>query len=872
MSYASLLLILSVLATPASESRHVDAVEIFSYDFGPQWDVNYDLWPDKWRRQLGPDWPHYVQVQLEEDKDATVGRCLAVRLNGGGAMLTSPAVSVSDKFSYVVDARLKAIQLKHSRAQLRLDFCDEQRNVLESATSEWFSNTKGWVTVRIGPVSINQTEVRLAQITLLVDKGERVDLDGVVSLDDIWLARLPRMAVRTNSPFNVYTNPQDVTVTCDLSGILEQDPDIRFELLDASSHRLKDDTVQLDGRVIAERLSKASDIDSSIERPRGYAGSSQWRPPIKEYGFYRVRVSMQTARGTLKDHVISIAVVPPLDQTNRGEFGWSLAGDDIPLSFENLQNLLPRVAVSWVKLPVWYGEAEPERGDELVQFTERLAAKDIEVVGVLDHPPKDLDFGRRIAADVTIADLLSGEDPEIWLPSLDSVLTRLSLRVRWWQLGIDSDTSYSDFRNLEQEIEKLRGQMFRFGQDVSLGLGWPWTKNSPVTKSATWEFQQLSATPSFTGKEIATYLQLPKRKGLTRWVLVDPLDREHYDLETRTRDLVEQMLAAKIHGAEGIFVNQPFDDNRGIMSDAGTPGELLLPWRTTAALLSGAQYMGSIRVPGHSENRVFETKTGEVLMVIWNREPTQEVIYLGENVRVVDVWGRAKTPEEDGNRQIIEVANLPQFLLGLDPHVARWRMSTRIAEPNIPSVFGSSHANRIEITNPFEQGAGGIIQLVGPEGWQILPNRVDFKLSAGEKAPRPFHIVLPFNAVNGTATIRADFDFAADRQYKFSVYREVTVGDKDIDLELHTRFEDDGTLVVEQRMINYADTPVDFKCLLYAPGRRRQRMQVFRLSNSADIKVYKYSNGQDLIGGELWLRAEEQGGNRVFNYRVIAEP
>jgi hypothetical protein len=131
---------------------------------------------------------------------------------------------------------------------------------------------------------------------------------------------------------------------------------------------------------------------------------------------------------------------------------------------------------------------------------------------------------------------------------------------------------------------------------------------------------------------------------------------------------------------------------------------------------------------------------------------------------------------------------------------------------------------------------------------------------------------LPFNAVNGTATIRADFDFAADRQYKFSVYREVTVGDKDIDLELHTRFEDDGTLVVEQRMINYADRPVDFKCLLYAPGRRRQRMQVFRLSNSADIKVYKYSNGQDLIGGELWLRAEEQGGNRVFNYRVIAEP
>lgn len=873
MSLATLLLILAVATPPASEGRHVDAVEIFSYDFGPEWDVNYDQWPDKWRRHLGPDRPHYVKVQVEEDADPAAGKCLVARLNGGGVMLTSPAVSVSDKFSYVVDARLKAVDLVHSRVQLRLEFCDEQRKVLEAITSEWYSNTKDWITVRIDPVSISHPDVRLVQVTLVVEKGAQVDLKGVVSLDDIWLARLPRMTVRTNSPFNVYTNPQDVTVTCDLSGILEQDPDIRFELLDASSHRLKDDTVQLDGTLITERLSKASDIINSSEaRPKGYAGSSQWRPPIKEFGFYRVRVSMQTSRGTLKDHVISIAVVPPLDDNNRGEFGWSLAGDHIPLTFENLQDLLPRVAVSWVKLPVWYGEAEPERGDELVQFTERLAAKEIEVVGVLDRPPKDLDFGRKIAEDVTIADLLSGEDPDIWLPSLDAVLTRLSLRVRWWQLGTDLDTSYSDFRNLEKEVEKLRSQMFRFGQDVSLGIGWPWTKNMPDEKSATWEFQQLSASPSFTGQEIATYLELPKRKNVNRWILVDPLARGSYDLETRTRDLVEQMLAAKIHGAEGIFVNQPFDDERGIMTNAGTPGELLLPWRTTSALLSGAKYMGKIQLPGRSENRVFETKGGEVVMVVWNREPAKEAMYFGENVRVVDVWGRAKAPGQDGNRQVIEVANLPQFILGLDPNVARWRMSMRIAEPEIPSVFGSGHANRIEITNPFEQGAGGIVQLTGPEGWQILPNKIDFKLSTGEKVQRPFTIVLPFNAVNGMATIRADFDFAADRQYKFSIFQDVVVGDKNIDLELHTRFEDDGTLVVEQRMINYAETPVDFKCLLYAPGRRRQRMQVFRLSNSADIKTYRYSNAQSLMGSELWLRAEEQGGNRVFNYRVIAEP
>ena len=876
MSLALLIMSLAVISSPASEGRHVDAVEIYSCDFDPEKnvDVNYDLWPDLWRREIGPGWPHYVQVKLEDDQTATAKRCLAVRLNGGGALLMSPAVGVSSKFSYVVDARLKVANLEHGRAQLRIDFCDDdqQRTVLESVRGDWIQNTGGWVTVHIGPVSIGHPDVKLAQLTLEVERGERVDLNGVVSLDDIWFARLPHMAVHTNSPFNVYTNPRDVVVTCDLSGILEQDPDIRFELLDASSHRLKDDTVQLDGRLITERLSKASDIiNSSVKRPRGYAGSTTWRPPIHEFGFYRVRVSMQTKRGTLKNHVISIAVVPPLNRNNLGEFGWSLAGDPIPLSFDNLQDLLSRVAVNWVKLPVWYGQSQPERGDELVQFTERLAAEDIEVVGVLDNPPQDLELTRRLSDDVTIADLLSGEDPAAWLPSLDAVLTRLSLRVRWWQLGVDHDTSFSDFRGLEQEIAKLRGHMFRFGQDVNVGIGWPWTKMVPDTARATWEFQQLSTTPPFTRKEIAKYLQLPKREGVARWVLIDPLDRDHYDLETRTRDLVEQMLAAKIHGADGIFVAKPFDDQRGIMTDAGTPGELLLPWRTTSALLSGTEYLGTIRMPGGSENRIFQAKSGEVLMVVWNRAATREVLYLGEDVRVVDVWGRAESPQQQEHRQVVEVSNLPQFILGLNPHVARWRMSTRISEPNVPSVFGSSHSNRIEIANPFEQGAGGIVHLVGPEGWQILPNRIDFKFSSGENSRRPFQVVLPFDAVSGVAKIRADFDFTADRRYVFSVYREVTVGDEDIDLELHTRLEDDGTMVVEQRMINYAEKPVDFKCLLNALGRRQQRMQVYRLSSNSDIKIYKYPNGLDLIGTELWLRAEEQGGNRVFNYRVVVE-
>ncbi|MEM8946675.1 MAG: hypothetical protein AAGD11_15990 [Planctomycetota bacterium] len=868
----SSLLILASLTAAVSDDRHIDAVEVYSCDFST--DVNYDRWPDDWTRLRGPKWPFYVNLGLEDDEQAINGRCLTVNLNGGSASVSSPAISVSSKFSYVLEARLLVERLQHARTRVRVDFCDEsaQRNVLESYQTEWFQGTSGWTKIGIEPFSIGNEKARIARITLLVERGSHVDLDGRVSLDDVWFARLPRMTVKTNSSYNVYTNPLDVMVTCELSGILEKDPDIHFRLLDASDRRLDDESIQLQGRLINERISKASDIvNRSRPQVKGYAGSTQWRPPIRDSGFYRVEVSMRTKRGTLQRRVISLAVVPPIKEKVHGEFGWSLAGDDVPLSFEQLEELLPRVGLNWIKLPVWYGETQAERGEQLVVFAERLAAKDIEVVGIIDRPPLDLDLGKRVTEDVTIADLLSSEDPSAWLPSLDAVLTRLSLRVRWWQLGLDRDTSFSDFHNLEQEIGSLRAKLFRFGQDVRLGLGWPWHEDSSDENLATWDFQQMSATPALTGAEIATYLELPQRQGVARWAMIEPLARGEYDLETRTRDLVEQVLAAKTHGADGIFVAAPFDDRRGLMTDQGTPGDLFLPWRTTASLLSGAKFLGKIRLPGESENHIFETDSGEVLMVLWNRYPKQEVLYLGEDIRVVDVWGRSTTPERQDHRQVIEANSLPKFIVGLDASVAKWRMKSRLTEERIPSVMGIEHPNSLEITNTFSQGVGGSVELVGPPDWQVFPNKLSFKLSANERTRRPFQVILPFDANSGDAKIRADFAFNADRPYRFSVYRDVKVGDQDIELELHTHIDVDGSLIVNQRMINHSQELADFKCLLRVEGRRTQKMQVFRLGNNFDLQKYVFPDGEELIGRNIWLRAEELNGTRVLNHRVTVE-
>lgn len=855
----------------AAPARHPDAIPIFHSTFDRRSDVNYDGWPDNWRRVFGVGRPKYVEAGIQRDETAVAGACLAVMLNGGGARVESPLVAVSDSYSYVVQSRIRIQDMKFARARLVVEFCNEDRQVQQTAPSEWFVATEGWQELMIGPVSPSSGEVSLSRIVLEVQRGARVDLTGSAAIDDVWMGRLPKMQVSTNNPFNVYTDSRDVLVKCELSGIRERDPDIVFELLDASDHRLDDNRVRLEGRLITERSSKASDIvDNAVELPAGYAGSTSWHPPIKEDGFYRVRVIMRTANGLQDEKTVSIAIVPPLTRPNSGEFGWSLAGDDVPLSFDNLADLLPRAAVHWVKLPVWYGKSESARGDRLVVFAEQLAAEDIELVGVVDRPPANSELAARLADDATIADTLSLET-STWLPLMDPVLSRLSLRVRWWQLGDDRDTSFSTFPHLEREIAKLRGKLFRFGQDVNVGLGWQWTRAAAGAVPATWDFQQFSDSPPLTGAELAEYLKLPRRKGVARWVLIEPLSRDLYDLETRARDLVEQMLAARMQGADAIFAAHPFDDECGLMTDSGSPGELLLPWRTTALLLSGTKFLGAVQLPGRSQNQLFETPDGEVLMVVWNHSPTDETIYLGENVKVIDVWGREHLPPMRAHRQVIHTEPLPRFVTGVNPHIARWRMAVQFGSPHVPSVFGKAHPNQLLIRNEFPQGVGGYARIRAPEGWQIAPDRIEFKLGEGHDAAKPFEVSLPFDANSGDTPVQIDFRVDAERPYQFTVYRRLDVGDGLVECEIHTRLQEDGTLVVEQRMINRGPELVDFKCMLYAAGRRRQRTQVFRLGSRADVKIYEYPNGADLLGAEFWLRAEEVNGLRVINRRFLAQ-
>jgi hypothetical protein len=927
--FAALLIVVSPLAASA---RNADTIPVFNCTFGDDWDVNYDSWPDRWSRKEGPDFPHYVNIAIQDDDSADNGKCLTIDLDGAGAAVTSPPIRVMSRFRYAFSAQLKNEGLKFSSVVLTLDFCDANGRVLQSDSSEPISNTNGWQAFDIGPVEPRDPKIDRVLLSLNVVRGSKGDLQGHVSLAAVALKRLPRIDVSTTNPCNVYTELSGVAVECALAGIGERDPEIHFQLLDGANRELQSETFRLNGQLIVNHANRGTgDTTEGGEGPDGYEGKIKWQPKIPDYGFYRVAVQMRSAGSAdgekgadeqLGSQTLDLVVVPPLDMPRHGEFGWTLPDGDQPLAFPDLCQLLSRAGINWVKCPVWFDPNDSRRGDELIRFVDLLGASNIDVVGIIDHPPGPETAGLRIPRDAAIADVLSPESTA-WSAALEPVMSRLALRVRWWQLGRDGDTSLIGDAQLSKRIEGLRTALFRFGQDVRMGLCSDWESVDAHTGKLAWDFMQLGRPTALSKQKVEDLISRQRQNSALRWVSVEPpslnsvqapstgsdiamcapsalascggawlfpawaesgLDqprKSEWTRMARASTFVHSLITAKLHGADAIFVTNPFSDTNGLLRTDGMPAELFLPWRTTASMLGGAQFLGEIQLPSGSENRVFLRPDGQVVMVAWNQQPTRETLYLGSNVRQFDIFGCGKPASE--REQSIEVGPTPTFVLGLHEAIARWSMDVKFDRTQIPSIFSKPHRNALTFKNYFSQGVGGTVKVVVMQAeaqsdtatsfsldrWTIEPPLTAFQLAAGAEMKFPFDVKLK-NALYGKQPIRIDFTVEADERLEFSVYRDMEVGTDDLELDVQSHLDKDGNLVVEQRMRNRTDKLTDFKCHLRSKGRQPQRMQVYRLGKEVDRKVYRLRDGRDLIGKEMLLEIEETNGQRMLNYRFVA--
>ena len=935
-------LILAGMASGTNGASEPVAAEVYRCDFETDTDRNYDTWPDGWTRRRDRSFPDYVQIGIaplppalsEASAGSTKGnriepatcenrppagqRCLTIELDGGAGAAISPAIPISTRYSFILEGRVRTAGLKHDAARIALQLFDGEGTLLDTFHSK-FTQSRDWSSVRLGPVMPSDARVKYAQITLsLQPQDKQEDLTGTAWFDDLRLLQVPRMTLRTGNPTGLYYDVGSADVICEVSGINEADPKVTFELFDHGEKKLASQTVPVSG---ATRVLRSQSGGKPADEP--FAGTASWRPPLSEFGFYRVRVTMPLSSGASLERTVTLAVLRPMTSAPSGEFGWSLPGGEEPLKLEELGPLLGDVGIHWAKFPVWYHNPDDVWTDRLAWFAERLSLQSIEMVGLLDHPPAKPGDQESSGEQPPIASLFV--ESGVWDDAVEPLMTRLSLKVRWWQLGGDDDTSFVGLPDVDTKVAEVKQQFNRFGQEIRLGIPWRWVNQPPQNQQVPWEFLSLTTDPPLTADEIALYLERPKpaaisastgdatgrkstlastgtprliysdssqktltnvaasagqtvqpvarRLGPKRWIVLEPLDRQSYSTQDRVQDLVMRMLAAKIHGADAVFVPQPFSTERGLMNDDGTPGELLVPWRTIASTVSGAEYVGQIQLPGGSTNHVF-ARSGAAFMVVWNDQPTRERLSLGEGLRQTDLWGRElpveRVNENEQLEHLISVDSQPTIVAGLNEAVARWQVDLAFDNPRLASIFGREQPLVMRVRNHFGQSIGGEISLRSPKSWDINPRLQRFKLAEGDELKQTFPVSLQVDANSGPQPIEIDFEVIADRTYRFRVYRTLQLGLEGLSVEMKTRLQGEN-LIVEQAINNLTDEPISLQCMLFPPGRRRETKQVIQQGKGRSTLTFTLPRGQELLGQTIRLRAEEIGGARVLNNAVVAE-
>jgi len=726
------------------------AEAVFSMDFTSQADLNFDGWPDNWTRRRGRGYPEYLEIHITptlSGEDGREGHCLRIDLDGGAASVYSPPIEISSHFSYVLEGKLRTTGLDHNEAYYTLAFMDAQRRQQETFTSSRFRLADDWKNLQIGPHTPGRSDARYAVIGLHLVPTDRYDLTGSALFDDIRLSRLPRMTLTTPGENHLFSDPSEVEVNCRLSGIQQEHPELLFELLDVSGQVIASEVLALQSRggepsVFPVQVSEVA-VDSGESPVGGFSGERTWRPDIREYGFYRVRVSLRGAGKRGLHRGLTMAVMRPSEGQGTGEFGWSVTNGEQGLGATSLVNLAGQVGINWMKYPAWYDIGDDDYADRLAWVADRLAAEDIEVVGLLDQPPGKVrhQFGDK--KHLTVAEVFL--EPEVWHAALDPIMVRLSLKIRYWQLGNDDDDSFIEFPELTRKVQEIRSHLRQFGQRTRLGLAWQWLHALPSTGTTTWDFVSLVESPSFTREELTGYLDDGADLHVPRWTTLRPLPASAYDVETRARDLVLRMLSAKIHQADAIFLADPFDAQTGVMNEDGSPGELLLPWTVTARAVRGAKYLGRLELPNGSQNAVFG-RDDRALMVVWNDHPVKEVVYLGDEVEQIDLWGRAWTPANvtsaRGNQQEITVSRQPTIVTGLNLAVTRWRLNFAFDPDRLNSVFGRSQRASYQFRNTFSGGVSGKMSLDAPDVWDLSYRVSQFKLATDESLNRGLDVSL----------------------------------------------------------------------------------------------------------------------------------
>ncbi len=913
-SVTAVLLMTSPVSGQTTVIDHESELTSFVWDFSRRDDTNFNKFPDRWERVEDIGYPKYVIAEItardtEFERrllawdtqiiagwtalrksiptlpkllppslaDSLTDRYLRIDLDGGQFAAQSAEIPASRRYQYRFSCEIATRGLVYDSALAEFAFLNDDGKVIESHSTKPLSGTNDWTTMAIPPAQPPYGATQML-VRLKVQRGDDglEDIRGRIGFDNIRIERLPQLAVTTDKPLGAYRLGQPVTASAKIMGLPKGQSEIRFVLLDSSGSQISEAVRRVEIKPAEAADAEFANNRSGRSEDESIGTAVSWQLPALRPGFYRIGASIHGRRVATLASEITFAVIDQLTSgPPHGCFGWTLPQGRQDVLARDVAPWLADYGVAWIKYPCWLAPEDLAQADETAVVFSRLQDRGIETIGMLDVPPESQqsNYELRGRRDLVAAQLFRNQ--AIWNPLLEPVMSRMTLKVRRWQLGADRDHSFLGRPRLNESITQISTGLQGFGQPIDVAISWPWEESQYQDGKSSWQAECRSSDPPLSPRELDAYLSLraldTRPQSPNTWLLIDPIARDRYSQTARIQDLVLRMATVRGHRVQAAFISNPRDPNHGLLRRDGRPDELLLPWRTTSRLIGNLRKAGSLKLRNGTDNMVF-TGDNRAVLLLWAPVPGEERLFLGADAQVVDVWGKvADLPIEfDGNQptQVVPTGPEPVFVIGADPSLLAFRMSVALEPDRLDSLIGRNQKLSISLSNPIDESLVGDLRIMTPASWSIESPKWHWQSLAGRSASHTFDVGLTNTAMIGDYEVPIQFDIDSVPPKRITVYRHVVVGPEGIDVSAKTRLMPGNELQVQIQLTNRRRQTKSFDCILFPPPGRQFQERVISVAPGETVRRdFYWPDAERFLGGEMTLRAVEQDGPRVINFK-----
>lgn len=915
-----MLLIVSFFGCFASSARaqSLHAEKIISWNFRKQDDSNLDRKPDGWKRRRDREHPAYIQMAIvaknaEKDYIAksaqlTLARalhsyktgrwnpnylpevtpaviadfmdryvldnCLEVKMNGGNAEFVTPKFPMEPRFAYSLRGIISTLELDGHDAFVELNLLDSNEQTIKVISTEAIHGTTEWTPVDTEIVATKGSDLTWGRLHIQVRKRHSPFFKGIARFDGLELYRLPQLTLSVPHAHHVASPGAEFDVTCTALGIRQTEASVDMQLLDCVGNLLRRENLPLQ-RTRKSRPSATPPVPKPSSRyvskkDSSFDGEARWRLKFDRPGLYRVRVHLGNEFNDLRQREILIAIMNEHEPIQAGPFGWSLPAFHSNFEPIDVPQMVELFGAGWIKMPIWFDPHDLDTADKLVHVADRLQLLGVKILGRIDNPPQSQRQMLFEKNDDPYATTIF-RNQAVWEPLLEPVLTRMGMKITWFQLAADDDMSLLGSPDPNQLVADIRSRLRAFSQELKLSVPWQWSGRSRIQPKSAWNSIHFRSSPQLTSAELESYLENSGSDEVQSWVSIDPLERKTYSLVDRVRDLTERMIVIKKAKVKAAFVANPFDNQKGILTPELQINEMSLPWHTMVSHIGNATYIGSIQLPNGSENHIFE-RNGEGTMVVWNQTETYEQLFLGDQLSAIDIWGREAevkviSTAERGAEQGITTTEWPLVVTGIDVEVVKFRQKFQMEISSLASTLAGGQKIPFKIENTLSKAAIGKIVLHSDSLLSGGRAELPIQLAIQHEHRRSIPIIARSDASAGVHQLQFDLDFVAGKPYKFSVFREINLGLGEIEFLWDSSRITDDKLELRVELINHTTSSADFDCKLFLPGQPYERLTILNAKPGSTLRQISLPVSASTTG-EIWIRCEQIGTGRILNYRV----